>query len=200
MSHSTSYRVQVGDIQNGSPIDLLMRGEKADIVYSDPPWGQGNLTYWRTHNGERERVSWVDFIGTFCAAVVAHAKPGAHVFVEMGERWVDEMAAIFEALGLPESQRWRCFYSNPKLPNVLWYSGPGTTANPSGMSGVAMTAHVLRSVATVGALVLDPCCGKGMTGRTAMRLGMRFAGNELNPKRLAVTQSWCERYVAGKTR
>lgn len=179
---------------------LALGGELADIVYSDPPWGPGNLMYWRTHNGETERPDWRRFLDTFCGVVASSIKPGAHVFVEMGLRWVDDLAETMASLEIHESKRWTCFYGNPKLPNVLWYSGPGTTTDPSGMAGVAMTRTALEGVASPGALVFDPCCGKGMTARCALRLGMRFAGVELNPKRAAVTQKWLDDFAASMAR
>ena len=35
-----NHKVQNADIMQG--IDNLMLNEKADFIYSDPPWGQGN--------------------------------------------------------------------------------------------------------------------------------------------------------------
>jgi hypothetical protein len=151
--------------------------------------------YWRTHNEETARPDWSAFIDLFCRVVATSIEPGAHIFVEMGLRWVDELASAMAAVGIRESERWTCYYGNPKLPNVLWYSGPGTTTNPEGKSGVAMTKCALEGVAKPSALVFDPCCGKGMTARCAVRLGMRFAGVELNPKRAAVTQSWLDKHA-----
>lgn len=177
-----------------------LAGEKADIVYSDPPWGPGNLMYWRTHNKETERPDWPTFLNTFCNVVAVSIKPGAHVFVEMGLRWVDDLARVMSGLGIDEAKRFTCYYGNPKLPNVLWYAGPGTTTDPGGMSGVAMTRRAIEGVATPDALVFDPCCGKGMTARCALRLGMRFAGVELNPKRAEVTQKWLNDFAASRTR
>lgn len=170
----------------------------ADIVYSDPPWGPGNLMYWRTHNGETRRPSWPVFLETFCAIVRESTNHSSHVFVEMGTRWVDELAAQMARNGLVESRRFDCLYGNPKIPNVLWYSGPGMTTDPSGLSGVKMTMTALRGVASPGALVFDPCCGKGMTTRCSLRLGMRFAGVELNPKRAKVTQEWLDGFAASR--
>lgn len=173
-------------------------GERAAIVYSDPPWGAGNLMYWRTHNGETDRPDWREFLSTFCDVVVQSVEPGAHVFVEMGVRWVDELAAEMACRGHAECARWTCLYGSPKRPNMVWYSGPGADCDPTGMSGVAMTHHVLSAVAVPGALVFDPCCGKGMTARVALRLGMRFAGVELNPTRAAVARQWVNGFRSGQ--
>lgn len=191
--------VVVGELTLERARDALA-GSRADIIYSDPPWGPGNLYFWRTHNGESGRPSWPGFLETFCDVVAAVKAPRAHVFVEMGLRWVDELAEAMARRGLQERERWQCLYGNPKRPNVLWYSGPGADCNPTGMSGVAMTKHVLSSVARPGALVFDPCCGKGMTARCALRLGMRFAGVELNPKRAEVTRQWLEDFATSQTK
>jgi|SRR5690606_5517029 hypothetical protein len=180
--------------------DLALGGEVADITYSDPPWGPGNLMYWRTHNQERKRPSWPDFLNLFCEIVSKNTRTDGHIFVEMGLRWVDELAAAMERHGRREVRRSTCYYGNPKLPNVLWYSGPGSTTDPAGLSGVKMTRTALEGVARPGALVFDPCCGKGMTARCALRLGMRFAGVELNPRRAKVTKEWLDRFQASRTR
>ena len=128
--------------------------------------------------------------------VKASLNPGGHIFVEMGLRWVDELASAMLAVGFPERARWRVLYGPAKdpLPNMLWYSGPRASCDPTGMRGEPMTRHVIESVAVPGALVFDPCCGKGMTARCAIRSGMRFAGVELNPKRAAVTTAWLEKH------
>jgi hypothetical protein len=192
--------VVIGELSHERAKEAL-RGEKAQIVYSDPPWGEGNLRYWRTHNGQSDLLpKWDTFLNLFCDVVSENIAAGGHVFVEMGLRWVDQVALEMEKRGLPETQRWQCVYTSKKLPNVLWHSGPIASCDPTGMGGVAMTAHVLGSVAVPNALVLDPCCGKGMTARCSVRLGMRFAGVELNPKRGAVTQAWLKARETRKTK
>jgi len=188
----------VGELTHERAASAL-EGELADIVYSDPPWGPGNLMYWRTHNLETSRPDWSVFLDTFTAVVSASVRPGAHIFVEMGVRWVDELSSAMRSHGIHESARWNCLYGNPKLPNILWYSGPGCTTDPSGLSGVKMTHTALSGVARPGALVLDPCCGKGMTARCAIRLGMRFSGVELNPRRAEVTRRWLDKHQSHKT-
>jgi hypothetical protein len=194
-SLAVSFRLAIGALTPGRA-DMVLAGEKPHVIYSDPPWGPGNLMYWRTQNGERKRPSWPDFLGTLCDVLRTAMSAQTHVFVEMGTRWVDELAAAMAKRGLPERTRWTVAYGKPQRPNVLWYAGPGVSCEPSGMSGEAMTTHALTAVARPGELVFDPCCGKGMTARCALRLGMRFAGVELNPKRAAVARRWAERYQA----
>lgn len=189
----------VGELTQDRAAQAL-EGQKARIVYSDPPWGPGNLMYWRTHNKESKRPNWNEFLAMFCNVVASAVEPNAHVMVEMGLRWVDELSEAMAARGIIETRRWDCLYGNPKLPNVLWYSGSGCSTDPSGLSGVAMTNTALQGIVEPGALVFDPCCGKGMTARCATRLGMRFAGVELNPNRAKVTQKWLDDFAASRTR
>lgn len=190
------HRVLVGELSVALAKQAL-RGERAQIVYSDPPWGLGNLKYWRTHNSQPGHpVSWEDFLNTLARVVQASVAPRAHVFLEMGCRFVDELAAVMADHGFPECTRWSVLYGPQvkPLPNVLWYSGPGASCDPTGLRGEPMTRHIIDSVAVPGALVFDPCCGKGMTARCAVRAGMRFVGCELNPRRAEVTRQWLERF------
>lgn len=174
-------------------------GQRARILYSDPPWGEGNLKYWRTHNGQvGHPVSWSRFLGTLTEVVTVAIEHGGHIFLEMGCRWADELSRHMECAGFPERARWGVLYgpASKPLPNVLWYSGPGATCDPTGLRGESMTRHVIDAVAEPDALVYDPCCGKGMTARCAVRAGMRFCGTELNPRRAAITTAWLERHGA----
>jgi hypothetical protein len=170
-------------------------GEVPLVLYCDPPWGPGLLAMFRTMNGQPEHeTDWPGFLSLL--ADVAHFSRATHVFIEMGPRWIDELAATMERAGFREAARWRMLYGQRKkpLPCFLWYSGPGAPCDPIDMFGEPATRHVIDSVAVPGALVFDPCCGKGMTARCAVRAGMRFAGVELNPKRAQVTIDWLEKH------
>jgi len=190
-----SERVVVGAL-NLERARVALNGELASIVYTDPPWGPGLLTYFHTIAGKSPEEDWPAFLDTLGGVIVSSVRPGGHVFIEMGVDWIEDLAAAMEGVGLEESARWVVQYGSPKRPSLVWYSGPGVEGcDPTGMSGVAMTRHVLESVREPGALVFDPCCGKGMTARCAVRLGMRFAGVELNAKRAQVTKDWLARNV-----
>ena len=60
-----NHKVKNGNIMSG--IEDLMLDNKADFIYSDPPWGQGNLRYWQTMNFKmndvpREDVEYSNFL------------------------------------------------------------------------------------------------------------------------------------------
>ena len=185
------HQLLCGDVAQGD-VARLMGVERAAVVYSDPPWGEGNLRYWRTMAHDPALPRWEDFRGQWCAAVACAITPDAAVFVEMGERWADDFATNLAAVGIAVTHRWIVQYGHPTRPNVLLYAGPAlpTGFDPSALSGPALPRACVAAVARPGAIVLDPCCGKGYTARAAVAAGMHFRGVELNALRLEVTERW----------
>jgi hypothetical protein len=197
------HRVAVGDVQRGA-VREFMRNERASIVYSDPPWGEGNLRYWRTHANDATRPAWSEFVAEWTSSVAAALIPGGALFVEMGLRWADAFSDALASVGRPVSARWTTLYgpSSKLLPVALLYSGPSLRVafDPSAMRGPTLPRECVREAAHAMRLdalpsefrgsVFDPCCGKGYTARAAVASGMAFRGIELNPKRAAVTMDW----------
>jgi len=194
VSHDVgAHRVVIGDVMDGAVL-RCMGSERAAVIYSDPPWGEGNLRYWRTHAGDSSRPRWDLFVAAWTASVAAARAPDAPVFIEMGERWADDFAAALARVGIVVTQRWTVLYRSGArlLPNALLYAGPPMRDgfDPSALNAAALPRACVAEVARPGAIVLDPCCGKGYTARAAVRAGMRFRGVELNPKRAEITLAW----------
>ncbi len=193
MTDIAEHRVVVGDVMLGAVI-RCMDGARADVVYSDPPWGEGNLRYWRTHAGDATRPRWALFVAAWTASIAAVRAPGAPVFVEMGLQWADEFAAALERVGIVVARRWTVQYRSGArlLPNALLYAGAPLRADfdPSSLNARELPRACVAEVARPGGIVLDPCCGKGFTARAAVAAGMIFRGVELNPKRAEVTVKW----------
>lgn len=202
------HRVRCGDLLEGS-VEALMGSEKADIVYSDPPWGEGNVRFWRTHNGQKDvayKFDWLPFIRRFCRAVQACASPVAPVFIEMGQRWSDELASLMDEVGYDQLARWSVLYGN-NLPcdvNMFWHKGAATPPEMpeslEGTKGLEVVRRAMKPFAQPGKLVLDPCTGLGMTAKLTIDYGMRFRGNELNPKRLQDTIDMIIKRTSPRTR
>lgn len=203
------HRIMQGDIERGD-LGRLVGGDVVDVVYSDPPWGQGNLRYWRTHADDATVPVWENFRARWVADVARVLSRSGAMFVEMGIRWADEWAAALAGAGWPVRASWTTMYSGGSklLPNRLLYAGPPL---PSGFDPSALrdqylpracVGAALEATGLVGskrsprALVLDPCCGKGFTARAAVHHGLAFRGMELNPKRLAVTEGWLRKHAA----
>jgi len=191
-----THKLLCSDIAKAD-VGNLLQGESVDVVYSDPPWGQGNLTYWGTHAKLEQSKSWGGFMEAFCG-IVTKAAPAGVIFVEMGMRWVDELAETMRRFGRAEACRWTVYYGKPLRPNALWYSGHTLPEgfDPTRYNAKALPEYCVKAVARPGGLVLDPCCGKGYTARAAVASGMRFRGIELNAKRLSVTCDWLRKHGA----
>lgn len=183
---------------SASTLASLMRGELADVLYSDPPWGEGNAKYWRTHaRVPCPSAPWLE-VKSGLREALALVRPGAPVWIEMGERWVDEIVTLLHVAGFDVSRHWTTRYRSggELLPCALLYSGPELPASfdPSDLRGAALPRRCLAaSVLPRGSRVLDPFCGKGYTARAAQVNGLRFRGLELNPHRLGYTEQWLRR-------
>lgn len=193
------HRVVVGDVQLGAVL-RCMDGTRADVIYSDPPWGEANLRYWRTHASDPARPRWDLFVASWTASVAAVRAPNAPVFVEMGLRWADEFAQALERVGIVVTRRWTVQYRSGSrlLPNALLYAGAPLREDfdPSDLDAEALPRACVAEVAVPGGVVLDPCCGKGFTARAAVAAGMRFRGVELNPARAEVTVAWLSKNLS----
>ncbi len=193
------HKVQHGDVMKG--LDHLMQLEKADLIYSDPPWGQGNLRYWKTINkrmtGEESAdINFNDFISNFFELVTKYSKD--KVILEYGCNWSDVIENAADRFG---------FKYNGK---VIVYYKAGSAMRPcdihflSKNSELKLTEELASQCAKKQNLslvdyifkylkvekdqiCLDPMCGMGFTAQAAMNNEMQFRGNELNKARLAKT-------------
>lgn len=74
-------------------LDDLMGSNLVDFVYSDPPWGEGNLKYWQTMNLKmnpgtlRRDVSLSSFLDRIFDVYLRYTKENALIFIEYGQRW-----------------------------------------------------------------------------------------------------------------
>jgi len=199
------HRVRHGDVMDADGISTLMGSDRAAIMYSDPPWGEGNIRYWATMNrkmtGEEIEPAGLDaFLGQIFK--IASAYVDDFLLIEYGVRWKDliqkrGVAAGFSPWGIAD-----VFYrgGSKLLPlhlHVFTRYGAqvpsGYLAAVNGTHGFATVRAAIAPLASRYAsvapprIVLDPCCGMGYTARAAVECGLRFRGNELNKARLAKT-------------
>lgn len=205
------HRVRHGDVMEN--LDELYRGEKADLFYSDPPWGQGNLSYWQTMNvkqneGEQKKqIDYWNFIERIADLAYETTKPDALIFIEYGNKWNGDLVSIMEQKGMFLLATIPAKYktgSNLLPLSLNIFSKKKEVVLPDGYiehvkdtHGFECISRALEPFAHEGKLITDPCCGMGYTAQVALNTGMRFIGNELNLKRLNKT---IERLENGKVR
>ena len=189
------HRLLCGDLTAGA-VASLMGDEKADVSYTDPPWGPGLLTSFATMAKITPRLPWRGFVDELARILVAATKPGGPIFVEMGTRWEKDVLSSFGLLGFPLRRRWEVTYGPNKAPRpslLLLFGADVDVTLPTPPHGEPVTRAALAAVVREGSVVLDPCTGHGMTARVTHSLGGCFRGVELNPERLERTAVWLRR-------
>jgi hypothetical protein len=188
-----------GSLLDGQVIEALTETGKVEILYSDPPWNDAVLKMFATR-ARRNGVEVVyqpiytevcDRIGEFVRDWVTQ-----YAFIEVSSRGVTQMT---DAVGphLSDLSVQKTVYGGREASIIYGVKGGLSLPQvPKGLGGFPLISACLGPVSKPGWTVFDPCCGSGMTGVIADKLGLRFVGNELDPTRLQIAQ---ER-LAGRTR
>jgi hypothetical protein len=178
-----------------SDLDDLFQGNKADVFYSDPPWGAGNLNFWRTYNGQKGHdTDWMKFVRR--VKFLADRHTTGPKFIETGLRFEQDIIAVF---GKPQGRYIIRYKGGGKvLDNLLLGYGEQPKLDPSGKTGFDVPFTVLSSLPTPPKSVFDCCVGLGTTARVAKKLGLVCYANELNPKRAAKTMKILDFALCGK--
>lgn len=179
----------------------LMDGEKADIFYCDPPWGQGLVRKFYTMNkqmtgSEQEVPTNEEFLKQ--VFIMAKKHSNGVIIIEYGIKWYEQVKQMGTVLGL----NWHGlgitrYKGNGKLMDmhIHVFSIPGIAIKDpkplfktiASTTGYATTLAVVDFYAKAGGILLDPCCGLGLMARATLANGMVFRGAELNAKRLEKT-------------
>tara|TARA_R110002126_G_scaffold22190_4_gene79336 strand:- start:175 stop:804 length:630 start_codon:yes stop_codon:yes gene_type:complete len=184
------------DVQNVD-FNKLLKGSKAHILYTDPPWGDGNMKYWCTlnkrHTGQEiEAMSYKTLIKIIKDMIKNHVD--GYVFLETGNQWLDETLEDIKDVIYNQKVYSLRYKSGSKLltnPVIVGTTNPDLVLpNLDALEG-AIDEHSLKIaiplLAKEGAILLDPTCGMGNSARSAIQNKMRFVGNEFNSKRLEKT-------------
>ncbi len=161
------HRVRHGDLMDN--LDGLMKGELAEIFYSDPPWGAGNLRYWQTMNTKmnavpQKEIDFQAFLNRVFDIAVQHSKN--MVFIEYGIRWERIVVDMGEAKGLKHLGTATTLYKSGsrKLPLHLhiFTKNPTVLIPPLYIDNLTNTEdmqtlrNAVRPFAKAGEILLDP--------------------------------------------
>ena len=171
------------------------------VLYVDPPWGDRMMKFFASLNAKQtgKTVAPIPF-DVLLGRVFDLARRYVDGFVcmETGAAGVHGVVRAFEGAGLYGIEVFQSTYNTNRECDVvigatsMSYSDEKikTVVSPvegKPLTGVAVPKYILSLLGGDGCGVLDPCCGMGYTAKAAIHNRMRFAGNELNAKRLQKT-------------
>jgi DNA modification methylase len=92
------HRIMCGDSTSATDIEKLMQGQRADMLFTDPPWNvnygavqQGNPQGYKPRtilNDHMDKDKWASFVAGFCGSFYMATKPGALAYVVMSaQEW-----------------------------------------------------------------------------------------------------------------
>lgn len=200
--HIGTHRVRHGNVADD--LSVLMGDDSVNILYSDPPWGDGNLRYWDTINVKmnatatrQDRVLTTDeLLARVLALAAERLTDDGACLVEYGVRWSENVKAACATFGLVHNGIINIRYrgGGKLLPLHLHVMSrkamtlaPGWVASVTDTYGYDTPRLACAPFVVPGGVVFDPCCGLGYSAQVAVDNGMRFIGNELNMERLRKT-------------
>lgn len=158
------------------------------LLYSDPPWSTGNAKSFRTKAGlAHDGVT----LGRLWDCILERSLPllgDSDLIVEIGSAHRLEIAALLARHGRAVTDAWEIVYYRK---HRCWLLRSRKVArvdatSPAGLDDEVTPGWAILSSTSEGEFVCDPCMGRGLTVVAADKLGRRFVGSELNPRRLAV--------------
>jgi hypothetical protein len=192
-----THRVTNASIED-PVIDEMLKGVKIDILYSDPPWGDGNMKYWVTLNKKMTGKSFIPL--TYQSLInrifdLATKYVSGYVCIETGLRWEQKLISEMNSRNMHHIKSFLLQYKSGSkmIDNVMVVCGTSEQYNfPfDGYKilypyyGKDLVNYVISQIP--GKTVLDPCCGMGYTANAAVNNCKTFFGNEFNSKRLDKT-------------
>lgn len=144
-----------------------------DMIAVDPPWRQGNLSYWSRRAGTEQK--WETFqqrlSETFSAKLV---------YLKTGVKESSEWIQLLQQAGKRRIVYWETVYYAGKNCQIV-------ASNEIDLSGIAMDDDSKKSTTLLAAwayrqgmrTAADPCLGKGVMLQKFQKAGMRVVGTEL---------------------
>jgi DNA modification methylase len=211
-----NHRVMCGDSTNGGDVALLMNGEKADMVFTDPPYG---VDYDGINNDSRDGLAnlldkafenYSKFSSVGASVYCFHSDRCADIFHEIFRQYFHFSSMIIwvkNSLTLSQtdyqSQHEPCLYGWIKDGTHNWYSDRKQTSiwniDKESVKGhttpkpVEIISRAVTNSSKAKQLVLDLFLGSGSTLIGCEKKGRRCYGMELDPKYIdVIIKRWQE--------
>jgi hypothetical protein len=202
------HRLSCGSLTAPPVRSLFGSAGKADVMYTDPPWGDPHMklfaTMRRKMTGQDEPAEqFVDLVASLMHLVKTRVRNA--VFIEMGERWADLIEENLAPVVTSRVVRQTYYYSTDGTPRpfVLLAASRFELTPPvlphSSLTGIHIVREAVRPYWHPGAIGFDPCVGQGMMAKAFLEHRYTFYGNEPNEARLQRTEDLIKRQMKKAT-
>lgn len=216
-----NHRLMCGDSTSVDAVDRLMDGNKADMVFTDPPYG---VDYKGINNDSRDGLE--DLLRGVFANYIATTKSGASIYCFHSDRCADVFHKVFReffhfssmiiwaknSLTLSQtdyqSQHEPCLYGWMDNGSHSWYSDRKQTSvwrfDKEKVEGhttpkpVALVEKAINNSSKGGDIVIDLFGGSGSTMIAAEKTGRHSRLMELDPKYCDVIVKRWEEFTGKK--
>jgi DNA modification methylase len=215
------HRLMCGDSTSVDAVDKLMAGGKADMVFTDPPYG---VDYEGINNDSRAGLA--DLLQQCFANYVVASKPGAPVYVFHSDRCADIFHEVFRqhfhfssmciwvkpALVLSQtdyqSRHEPCMYGwvegaahqwhSDRKQTSVWEFGKEHVSGHTTPKPTAMVAYAIENSSKRGQVVIDLFGGSGSTLIACEKTSRQARLMELDPKYCDVIVKRWEEFTGKK--
>lgn len=216
-----NHRLMCGDSTSIDAVDKLMNGQKADMVFTDPPYG---VDYKGINNDSRDGLE--DLLREVFANYIATSKSGASIYCFHSDRCADVFHKVFReffhfssmiiwaknSLTLSQtdyqSQHEPCLYGWMDNGKHSWYSDRKQTSvwrfdkervvGHTTPKPVGLVEKAIVNSSKGGDVILDLFGGSGSTLIASEKVGRHARIMELDPKYIdVIIKRWQE--FTGKT-
>jgi DNA modification methylase len=216
-----NHRLMCGDSTSIDAVDKLMGGQKADMVFTDPPYG---VDYKGINNDSRDGLE--DLLRGAFANYIATAKSGASIYCFHSDRCADVFHKVFReffhfssmiiwaknSLTLSQtdyqSQHEPCLYGwmdngshswhSDRKQTSLWKFDKERVVGHTTPKPVALVEKAINNSSKGGDLVIDLFGGSGSTMIAAEKIGRCANIMELDPKYCDVIVARWEQFTGKK--
>lgn len=216
-----NHRLMCGDSTSIDAVDKLMNGQKADMVFTDPPYG---VDYKGIHNDSRNGLE--DLLRAVFGNYIASSKSGASIYCFHSDRCADVFHKVFReffhfssmiiwaknSLTLSQtdyqSQHEPCLYGWMDNGKHSWHSDRKQTSvwrfDKERVEGhttpkpVALVEKAVNNSSKGGDAILDLFAGSGSTLIACEKIGRHARVMELDPKYCDVIVKRWEEFTGKK--
>ena len=198
LDNGTVHYYATGDIMEGDLKEFLSHIPiSPDMVYSDPPWSDGNCKYWRTiANRDNKNIRTYQLkYRNFLKCLKEQLPQDIHLFIEGSKHHYNVLENVFKNNYL-YYKTFRVYYHLNKEQILSVFDNKPIRIDLTGMVDLEYVNTAFEY--TQPQAVLDPCVGLGITATTAYTHNTNFIGFDLNNTRLNRTIQLFKDYIITK--